>query len=125
MTERETVALREYVETLVAHESKLREEWARANERALLLQAAEYDRRLATLNGERQRQDQLQATYLTRAEYNLQHKILADMAQDNKEKLGRLESAGAGAWRLVTIFAAIVSLILGMILLAEQMGMLK
>ena len=63
---RDVVALREYIEALILAESKLREELARANARALELQAAEYARHLEALNGKADELRRMQATYVPR-----------------------------------------------------------
>jgi hypothetical protein len=136
MTTAGDVALKEHIErmisaemttvrTLIAHESKLREEWAKANDRALELQATENERRFTILNGERERERTDRQSYITREEYALAHKALEAMAQDTKERLMKVEASGAGMWKLVTVFAAVVSLVMGVILLAERLGVVK
>ena len=46
------------------------------NEKALKIQAQEYERRLEALNGEAERLRQMQTTYLPRELYSIEHKEL-------------------------------------------------
>jgi hypothetical protein len=60
------VALREFIEVLIAAESRRRDELRAADHAALALQAAEYERRLIALNGEHARIAKSQETYVSR-----------------------------------------------------------
>jgi len=53
------------------------EVWREAHDRALAMQAREYERRLEALNNEYGRHQQALATYVSRAEWMAEQKLLA------------------------------------------------
>jgi hypothetical protein len=93
--------------------NKLNEEKFAALEKALLLQAGEYERRLGLLNGEADRLRRMQETYVSRELYESHHGIL-------EEKVSKLESFRDNLSGRLTvtsvIVAAIVSICVGLVI---------
>jgi len=58
-----------------------------SNEKTLKLQAREYSRRLADLNGEAERLRQMQETYVPKSVYDIQHQILIEKIETNQKML--------------------------------------
>ena len=57
------------------------EVWREAHDRALTMQAKEYERRLEALNHDYTRHQQALATYVSRAEWNAEAKVMAAAIQ--------------------------------------------
>ena len=105
-----------------------------AGEKALQLQAAEYDRRLAALNGEAERLRQMQVSFVPREVYeklsqsqsalaavNIERVLkLEGLAESNKQNLGVLSAGNMWLTRLV-IGTFLTALILGGVALVFQM----
>jgi hypothetical protein len=91
----EFVSLREYVEALIVHERELREAAAKEAQRALALQASEYERRLDGLNHEHDRTAALLSKIVGRDrfdEYVAEHaKYAAEQMAAIDKRFGRIE----------------------------------
>lgn len=92
-----SVSLLEHLETLVRHERESRLAYEGAADKALVLQAAEYERRLTVLNGEHLRIREILTTTVSREryeEYVIRHgEWGAEVGAANEKRFRFLEDA--------------------------------
>ena len=109
---------------MVRHERELREEQAKAMERALTLQAKEYDRRLEELNHAHARALEDKSHFLQKAIYDQTQRELAEWKDRINGELAAHRLAVAGTQRTLAlvvliampIVAAAMNLVLGVVL---------
>ena len=85
VTDGQHVALREFIERILAEESKRRDDLRAEDRRALDIQAREYERRLDALNHEHARLDKAQLAYVPRETYE-------HFMEETREWRGRVET---------------------------------
>jgi hypothetical protein len=106
------LADKELFEEKIQNEKKKREDWQASYEKALQLQAAEYDRRLNALNHEAEQLKKMQATYLPRevGENKLDAIVneLTTLKLWKSNLMGRLAVAGAVIAVLSALFSALI-----------------
>ena len=99
---------REWVEALVEHERELREAAGAATDRALDLQAREYERRLDLLNHSHTRLDKIMQQTVPRETFDLYCRHTAEWREGVNRQLDEQRGASVRqSWLIGTIVAAL------------------
>ena len=105
--------------TAIRNEMKLRSE---ASEKALNLQAKEYERRLDGLNGEAERLRKMQETYLARDVYNSDIKSIRDDIADLKKFKDNYQGGHAASMLWITLIATIIATVISALIVSIMIG---
>lgn len=105
MNSEDVKAVRELLSTKIEALEKLINFRLDLNDKALQIQHKEYERRLRDLNGEAERLRQMQATYVSREVYEINHRELTSKleALSNRSNIGEGKSRGISATWLVIV----------------------
>lgn len=105
------ISLREYVDIILRHQSRLHKQRLDAMNMALKLQAKEYERRLELLNHAHQQAVETLNTYVPRELWHEQHKALEEKIVNLETRVTMLFEARAkmmGGYWVVTAVAAVI-----------------